>query len=100
MLVRPSGISASSMHHAKNSIGPNEVPGINRGAAFGWVPHQSFRINRLNSAVDSSRRTAVQPRLVEVDSLVVLGGGSAGLSGGQARSSRQAVASSHCGWIE
>src|SRR6516225_11555723 len=75
MLVRPGGVSAGGMHHAKNCIRPNEVPRINRGAAFARVTFQLLSIDRLNSAIPGGR-AAIQLGLVEVDSFIEFGGSS------------------------
>jgi hypothetical protein len=55
--------------------------GISGSAFF----QKSFRVNGLNSAIHPGGRAAIQLGLVDIDSFVVLGGGSDGYRIGDAR---------------
>ena len=94
MLIRPGGVSAGGMHHAKNGIGPNKVPGIDRGATIGWIAYQPFGINRLNSTFGQAgaRSAAIQQALIDVNSFIVFGRGSRRHTVGHAGASCQVVA--------
>src|ERR1700728_4938505 len=100
MLIRPCRVSAGCMYHAKDGIGPNKVPGIDRSTALSRIAYQPPGINRLNSSVHSSGRAAAQHVLVDVDSFVVLGGSSGRCAIGDARTSCKAVSRGLCRWSE
>src|SRR6516225_673577 len=102
MLVRPGGVAAGSMYHAKNGIRSNKVPRKNGGAAFARVAFQFPRVNRPNPTIYSWRRAAIEQFLVDVDSFIELGGRSCrhGERHTEFRAAPDAVAGRECRWIE
>jgi hypothetical protein len=62
------------MHDAKNRVGANKIPRIDRSALMRWVALELVRIDRCDSAVRTVWRSAVLLGLVDIDSLVEFGG--------------------------
>ena len=80
MLIDPSGVSARRMDDAKDRIRAEEVPRIHRCATRLGISHQLPPIDRSNAALGrpGARRSTIQLGIVNVDALVVIGGGSGG----------------------
>src|SRR5215469_5267599 len=74
MLVDPRRVTARGMHHAKHSVGADEVPGIYDSTTFGRIARQLSWVQRRDAALSwlGARGPAIQLGIVVIHSLVVV----------------------------
>src|SRR5882757_9993022 len=91
MLVGPRGVTACPMDNAKDGVGADKVPGVNRSATRFGIARKALRIDRSDATVGQARTrcAAVQLALVQINALFVFGAGARG------RCTRRAWAGSH-----
>src|SRR5690242_9029001 len=94
MFVGPRGVTARAMHDAKDCVGADEVPRIDRSASGFGIANQSRRVDGGNTAIGQtgSGCAAIQLALVEIDALFVFGARAGGRGAWSARPSGDAVA--------
>src|SRR5207302_1639057 len=93
VLIGPGGIAAGGMYDAKNRVGTDEIPGINRRAIFAGVAGQPARVDGSDATIDAGREAAVELRLIQIDAFLIFGGCAVGHAG-RARAAGHAVARS------
>src|SRR6185437_7389334 len=102
MLVGPCCITTSIVDYAKDGVRANKLPWIDRGTSFGGIAIKFFRINRSDATISKARTgsSAIQFRLVQINSFFVFGCVTRGGRERLARRCRIAIAGSKFGTIE
>src|SRR5882757_1218974 len=98
MLVGPRGVTACPVDDAKDGVGADKVPGVDRSATRFGIARKTLRIDRSDAAVSQARtrRAAIQLALVQINAFFVFGAGARGRCPGRAWAGSHSIARGLC----